>query len=219
MPLYDGPTYTGTAAEQWALAGLDAATGRITAAELHALGARLLLEADADELAALEAELCSLEKENEVAAMPATAAAPVARKLRQPRGLGINELRAAAEATASAARSPAWSVAEFAALERLFNTVGPYGERLTWPQIFQQGQLEHVWAPQRTELEIRLKWSKEQHQQRLQRNAMNAAAQQTAQADGAQSPSTPQTAVAQSLAPVVSGTALMPAAAAPAQPS
>jgi hypothetical protein len=30
MPLYDGPTYTGTAAEQWALAGPDAATGRIT---------------------------------------------------------------------------------------------------------------------------------------------------------------------------------------------
>lgn len=44
MPLYDGPPYAGTAAEQWALAGLDAATGRISAEELHALGTELFRE-------------------------------------------------------------------------------------------------------------------------------------------------------------------------------
>lgn len=59
-------TYTGTASEQWALAGIDLALGRITAEELHELGARLFAERyaeDSDEVKRLKREIYGLEDE------------------------------------------------------------------------------------------------------------------------------------------------------------
>ena len=60
-------TYRGTAREQWALAGIDLALGRITAAELLALGERLLraeaIEANDDEIRRLRDEVYGLEQD------------------------------------------------------------------------------------------------------------------------------------------------------------
>lgn len=57
-------SHTGTAREQWELARIDVALGRITAAELHELGSRLLREmesVDSDEVERLKHEVVGLE--------------------------------------------------------------------------------------------------------------------------------------------------------------
>jgi uncharacterized protein YlxW (UPF0749 family) len=51
-------TYKGSAREQWALAGIDLALGRITAAELHALGEELIRN---DRTLVLELDLAGAE--------------------------------------------------------------------------------------------------------------------------------------------------------------
>ena len=91
--------------------------------------------------------------------LPAGAqAVAVGKPPRHTQSLAARKAAAEANAVAAAAsRRVLWSAAEEATLKRLAETTTPDDNRLAWSAVFQQGK--GVWHQQRTETDIRLKWT------------------------------------------------------------